>query len=67
MRTTKLKVGRREEVSRRMKHVKVLSTKKPVAAEQVAWVELKNIFGPLKLRPQQAGWLVALFDNLRQN
>jgi hypothetical protein len=50
-----------------MKHVKVLSTNKPVAAEQVAWVELKNIFGPLKLRNAQANWLVALFDNWLQS
>ena len=54
-------------MSRHMKHVKVLSTEKPISAEQVAWVELKNIFGPLKLRPAQAGWLVALFDNWRQS
>ncbi len=50
-----------------MKHVKVLSTGKPVAAEQVAWVELKNIFGPLKLRDSQAFWLVSLFDNWLQS
>ncbi|GMU94107.1 MAG: hypothetical protein AMXMBFR4_31650 [Candidatus Hydrogenedentota bacterium] len=50
-----------------MKHVKVLSTNRPVAAEQVAWVELKNIFGPLKLRNQQAFWLVSLIDNWWQS
>jgi hypothetical protein len=59
--------GRRREVNRHMKHVKVLSTEKPVRANQVAWVELKNIFGPLKLRPEQQNWLVALFDNWLQS
>ena len=50
-----------------MKHVKALSTSKPVSAEQVAWVEWKNIFGPLKLRPAQAGWLLSLIDNWLQS
>ena len=50
-----------------MKHVRMLSTEKPAGAEQVAWVELKNIFGPLKLRPAQQQWLIALIDNFFQN
>jgi len=50
-----------------MKHVKVLSTEKPACASQVAWVELKNLFGPLKLRPAQSNWLVALIDNWLQS
>ncbi|GMV93023.1 MAG: hypothetical protein AMXMBFR82_28010 [Candidatus Hydrogenedentota bacterium] len=54
-------------MNRHMKHVKVLSTEKPVCAEQVAWVEFKNIFGPLKLRPEQQNWLVALIDNWLQS
>lgn len=45
-----------------MKHVKVLTTERPARADQVAWVELKNIFGPLKLRPEQARWLLAGID-----
>ena len=47
-----------------MKHVNALSTEKPVRADQFAWVELKNIFGPLKLRPEQSQWLLALIDNI---
>lgn len=47
-----------------MKHTKMVS--KPARAEQVAWVEFKNIFGPLPLRQDQAGWLVSLIDNALQ-
>ncbi|MBN2308369.1 MAG: hypothetical protein JXR94_05325 [Candidatus Hydrogenedentes bacterium] len=50
-----------------MKHVKVLSTERPVHADQFAWVELKNIFGPLKLNADQARWLLAAIDNWLQN
>jgi len=50
-----------------MKHVKVMSSTKPAPADQVAWVELKNIIGPVKLRPAQANWLVSLIDNFFQS
>ena len=50
-----------------MKHVRMLSTEKPARADQVAWVELKNIIGPLKLRPAQQTWLISLIDNFFQN
>ena len=50
-----------------MKHVRMLSTEKPASADQVAWVGLKNIIGPVKLRPEQQQWLIALIDNFFQN
>ncbi|MCP4641744.1 MAG: hypothetical protein GY851_14980 [bacterium] len=50
-------------MKRLMKHVKVLTAEQPARADQVAWVELKNIFGPLKLSADQARWLLALIDN----
>lgn len=59
--------GRRREVKRFMKHVKVLSTERPARADETAWVELKNIFGPLKLRSEQATWLLALIDSWLQH
>jgi hypothetical protein len=65
--------GRRREVKRLMKHVKVLSTEKPVQAQEVAWVQLKDIIGTNKagnpaLNPQgnmsiaQTRWLAAQID-----
>ena len=46
-----------------MKHVKALSNAKPAEASTVAWVELKNIIGPVKLRPVQLQWLINLVDS----
>jgi hypothetical protein len=53
-------------VNRHMKHMKVLTNEKPAQADEVAWVELKNIWGPLKLRPEQARWLLSAIDNWLQ-
>jgi len=50
-----------------MKHVKALSSAKPAEASQVAWVELKNIIGPIKLRPVQLQWLINLVDSFLQS
>ncbi len=47
-----------------MKHTKMVS--RPAQASYVAWVELKNIFGSLPLRPAQAGWIVSLIDHWLQ-
>lgn len=58
-----------------MKHVKVLSTEKPAQADEVAWIQLKDIIGgnqpPGKafggnLIPGQAGWMMARFDQWMQ-
>jgi hypothetical protein len=49
-----------------MKHVKALSSAKPADASVVAWVELKNIIGPLKLRPAQLAWVVNAIDSWLQ-
>ena len=54
----------RKEVNRHMKHTKTVS--RPAQAAQVAWVELKNIFGPLPLTTPRAGWLVSLIDHWLQ-
>jgi hypothetical protein len=50
-----------------MKHVKALSNAKPAEANGVAWVELKNIIGPVKLRPVQLQWLINLVDSFLQS
>ncbi len=50
-----------------MKHVKALSNAKPAEASTVAWVELKNIIGPVKLRPVQLQWLINLVDSFLQS
>ena len=64
-----------------MKHLKVLSTEKPVRAAEVAWVELKDLIGPntskasttgfvgavtTNLSNEQVGWLTAQVDNWLQ-
>jgi hypothetical protein len=54
----------RKEVNRHMKHTKMVS--RPTDAAQVAWVEWKNIFGPLPLSTTGAAWLVSLIDNKLQ-
>lgn len=45
-----------------MKHVKALSNKKPALATETAWVEWKNIFGPLPLAGVRLNWLAAQID-----
>jgi hypothetical protein len=46
-----------------MKHVKVLSTEKPVVAEEAAWVELKNIIGGMALTGGQIDWVLEQIDD----
>jgi len=50
-----------------MKHVKALSIAKPAEANGVAWIEIKNIFGPVKLQPVQLQWLINLVDSFLQS
>ena len=50
-----------------MKHVKALSSAKPAEASVVSWIELKNIIGPVKLRPAQLQWLINLVDSFLQS
>jgi hypothetical protein len=60
-----------------MKHVKVLTVEKPARAQQVAWVQLKDVLGTNKagnpainplgnMSQQQARWLINQFDNWLQ-
>ena len=60
-----------------MKHVKVLTVEKPARAEEVAWIQLKDILGTNKfgnpninplgnMSQQQARWLITQFDNWLQ-
>lgn len=50
-----------------MKHLKVLSEKKPMKAEEVAWIQLKDLIGTAAgLQPEQIGWLTAQWDNWLQ-
>ncbi len=55
--------GRSREVKRYMKHVKVLSTEKPVVAEEASWVELKNIIGGMALTSGQIDWVLEQIDD----
>jgi len=57
-------------VNCRMKHVKALSTEKPMKAAEVAWVQLKDIIGIGKgnnLSPNQSNWLSMQKDNWLQS
>lgn len=59
-----------------MKHLKVLSTERPVKAEQVAFVQLKDLIwptvtpkgsvSPTTLTDTQTAWLAAQWDNFLQ-
>lgn len=59
-----------------MKHLKVLSTERPVKAEQVAFVQLKDLiaptvtpkgsFTPTTMTGTQTAWLAAQWDNFMQ-
>lgn len=60
-----------------MKHLKVLSAEKPLKAEEVAWIQLKDLIGPNipKVGPvtptgnmsnEQVRWLTAQWDNWLQ-
>lgn len=53
-------------MKRLMKHVKVLSSEKPMQAQETSWVEWKQIWGPLKLSGAQTQWLAAVMDNALQ-
>lgn len=52
-----------------MKHMVNITKTKPATAEEVAWIQLKDIL-PLKngfaLHPQQQQWLALQLDNLKQ-
>jgi len=49
-----------------MKHMKVLSTEKPVQADETALVQAKNIFGTLALTPAQGTWILSEIDQALQ-
>jgi len=49
-----------------MKHVKALSTEKPMKAAEVAWVQLKDIISKNPLGDAQARWMIWQFDNWLQ-
>jgi len=49
-----------------MKHVKALSTEKPMKAAEVAWVQLKDIISKNPLGDAQAWWVLTQFDNWLQ-
>ncbi|HOJ32984.1 MAG TPA: hypothetical protein PKY35_07105 [Candidatus Hydrogenedentes bacterium] len=50
-----------------MKHLKVLSEKKPMKAEEVAWIQLKDLIGSAAgLSDEQVYWLQAQWDNWLQ-
>jgi len=65
-----------------MKHVKMLSIAQPAKAQEVAWVQLKDIVGPAyskdllggnfiggggsNLSPTQSMWLATQWDNWLQ-
>ena len=45
-----------------MKHMKVLSSQKPVAADEVSPIQGKNVFGTLALTPAQGTWVISQID-----
>lgn len=47
-----------------MKHTKMLT--KPAKAQEVAWIQLKDIIAPTQLSDTQAMWLAAQWDNWLQ-
>jgi hypothetical protein len=60
-----------------MKHLKVLSTEKPIKAEEVAWIQLKDLVatnipkvgfvGPTgNMSQEQVRWLATQWDNWLQ-
>ncbi len=49
-----------------MKHIKVLSEVKPMKAEEVAWIQLKDLIAPANLSGDQIFWLTAQWDNWLQ-
>lgn len=49
-----------------MKHMKVLSSEKPVQADETAFVQFKNVFGTLPLSNAQAVWVASLIDQRLQ-
>ena len=49
-----------------MKHVKVLSTEKPMQADEVAWVRLKDFLPGNALTANQLQWLASQVDETLQ-
>ena len=50
-----------------MKHIKVLSEVKPMKAEEVAWIQLKDLIGSAAgMSNEQIQWLTAQWDNWLQ-
>jgi hypothetical protein len=49
-----------------MKHVATITVSKPVKAEEVAWIQLKDLIAPAKISPTQSTWLSMQWDNLLQ-
>lgn len=49
-----------------MKHIHMMTTVKPVKAEEVAWVQLKDLIGKTAITPQQSEWLSLQLDNYLQ-
>lgn len=62
--------SRKEKGGERMKHVQMLSSEKPMKAEETAWVWWKNLFpaglGGQNLQNQQMVWLVSRVDQWLQ-
>jgi len=49
-----------------MKHIHMMSALKPAKAEEVAWIQLKDLIGLTAITPQQSEWLSLQLDNYLQ-